>query len=595
MSDFLLLASLFLIAGVIAVPITTRLGLGSMLGYLLAGIAISPLLALLAVDVVSIQHFAEFGVVLLMFIVGLELEPRMLWQQRSRLLGLGGLQVGVSILLIAAIAMALGQPWNVSLVIGMVLALSSTAMVLPTLNEKGLIKTDGGQASLNVLLFQDVAVIPMLAILPLLAMPELLDVAPDGDDLAGLSLAAGMAPWQQLLVALGAIAFVVIGGGYLARPIFRAVAKTRLPELFVAVALLVVIGVSSLMVLVDLSPALGTLLAGVLLANSEYRHELESDIEPFKGLLLGLFFVTVGASINFALLAENFGSIVAMTLGLVTLKAAVLYGLARAFNVKGKDGWLVALGLAQAGEFGFVLLSFSIANGVLPIQIAEQLLLVVALSMLLTPVLFVIFRNHDAGGRKLRVFISYSRSEAESAKRLKDRLEGQWMSVAIDSSDLPFGEEWQEFLRYLITRSDVIVFLVSPDSIGSKWCQWELDQVRAHQKRLVPVVIDEVAIENLPANISDLQLLPASGVFDVADREQIRQLEDTLTRDEGWIKEYTRLSEHAGRWSDRERGTDWLLRGEELEAAVSWLNAKPEGQVVAPSVLDLIHASRLGR
>jgi CPA2 family monovalent cation:H+ antiporter-2 len=398
MDGFLLLAFLFLVAGVIAVPIASRLGLGSVLGYLLAGIAISPLLDLLHVDVVSIQHFAEFGVVMMLFLVGLELEPRMLWEMRNRLLGLGGLQVVVTTALIMAIAMALGQSWSIALAIGLVFALSSTAIVLQTLNEKGLMKCDGGQSSFAVLLFQDIAVIPMLAFLPLLALPELVELsaaahgaADDGH--ASLSLVDRVTGWQRALLTVGAIAFVFVVGTYLIRPIFRFVAVARLRELFTATALLLVIAIALLMVVVGLSPALGTFLAGVVLANSEYRHELESNIDPFKGLLLGVFFITVGASIRFDLLGENLSAILAMTVGVIVLKAAVLYALSRIFRIGGSDRWLFTLGLAQAGEFGFVLLTFAVASSVLPVALAEQLLLIVALSMLLTPLLFIIYEK----------------------------------------------------------------------------------------------------------------------------------------------------------------------------------------------------------
>jgi CPA2 family monovalent cation:H+ antiporter-2 len=392
--EFLLLAFLFLVAGVLAVPIASRLGLGSVLGYLIAGIAISPLLEQLHVDVVSIQHFAEFGVVMMLFLVGLELEPRLLWSMRDRLLGLGGLQVTVTALAITGIAMALGQPWPTALAIGLVLSLSSTAIVLQTLNEKGLMKCDGGQSSFSVLLFQDIAVIPMLAFIPLLAFPELGETGAQsaaGDGHASLSLVDGLAGWQQALVTAGAIALVVVGGSYLTRPVFRFIAMARLRELFTAFALLLVIGIALLMIVVGLSPALGTFLAGVVLANSEYRHELESNIDPFKGLLLGLFFITVGAAIPFDLLFASLGDVVSMTLGLVALKALILYALARVFGIGGSDRWLFTLGLAQAGEFGFVLLSFTVASAVIPDALARQLLLVVTLSMLLTPLLFIVY------------------------------------------------------------------------------------------------------------------------------------------------------------------------------------------------------------
>ncbi|MEN0001931.1 MAG: cation:proton antiporter, partial [Pseudomonadota bacterium] len=386
-------------------PVATRLGLGSVLGYLIAGIVISPALVLLNVDVISIQHFAEFGVVMMMFLVGLELEPKMLWQMRARLLGLGGGQVVVTTLVVAAAAIAMGQPFTVALAIGMVLALSSTAIVLQTLNEKGLMKSDGGQSSFSVLLFQDIAFIPMLAIMPLLAMPELVEVAANtaahgaetghasdaGDHGASMSLVEGLNGWQTALVTIAAVGGVVLAGNYLTSPIFRFIAGAGLRELFTATALMIVIGIALLMTLVGLSPALGTFVAGVVLANSEYRHELEADIDPFKGLLLGLFFMTVGASINFSLLFDNLAITIAMTLGLMAIKVGVLLGLAYAFKLQGGDKWLFALGLAQAGEFGFVLISFTIANNVIPQAVADQMLLIVSLSMLLTPALFILY------------------------------------------------------------------------------------------------------------------------------------------------------------------------------------------------------------
>lgn len=396
MTDFLLLAFIFLVAGVIAVPIASRLGLGSVLGYLIAGIVISPILALLHVDVISIQHFAEFGVVMMLFLVGLELEPKLLWSMRAKLLGLGGGQVGLTTVAVMAVAMAFGVVWSVALAIGLVMALSSTAIVLQTLGEKGLMKSDGGQSSFSVLLFQDIAVIPMLALIPLLALPELTEAlahgAVEGDHGgASISLVDGLPGWGAALVTLGAIAAVIGAGSYLTGPIFRFIAGAQLRELFVATALMMVIGIALLMSLVGLSPALGTFLAGVVLANSEYRHELESDIDPFKGLLLGLFFMTVGAGINFGLLLDNLGLVVGLTLGLMALKVGVLYVLAVVFKISGADRWLFALGLAQAGEFGFVLLSFTVANGVIPGDLADRLLLIVALSMLLTPALFILY------------------------------------------------------------------------------------------------------------------------------------------------------------------------------------------------------------
>ncbi|MCG8057439.1 MAG: monovalent cation:proton antiporter-2 (CPA2) family protein [Candidatus Thiodiazotropha endolucinida] len=402
MGGLLFQAFIYLCAAVIAVPIAKRLGLGSVLGYLLAGIFIGPVIGLVGSETQTIQHFAEFGVVMMLFLVGLELQPRMLWEMRNRLIGLGGLQVALTTALITAAALMMGLYWSVALTVGLIFSLSSTAIVLQTLNEKGLSKTEGGRAGFSVLLFQDIAVIPMLALIPLLALPEL--VGDGGGTLAaaadshgdaghhhGMSLVAGLPGWAHALVVLGAIASVLLGGHFLSRPMFRFIAESRLREIFTASALMLVIGIALLMTLVDLSPALGTFLAGVVLANSEFRHELESDIEPFKGLLLGLFFITVGAGIDFNILFNDALTILSLTVGVIVVKGLVLYGLARAFRLTTTDGWLLTLGLAQAGEFGFVLLSFSLQNQVLPAELASKLSLVVALSMLLTPVLFILY------------------------------------------------------------------------------------------------------------------------------------------------------------------------------------------------------------
>ncbi|KTG21338.1 potassium transporter [Pseudoalteromonas sp. XI10] len=398
MTDFLLIAYIFLIAGIIAVPIASKFGLGSVLGYLLAGIVIGPTLTFLNVDVIAIQHFAEFGVVMMLFIVGLELEPKALWSMRKQLIGLGGGQVVLSAAAFTGIGLALGHAWQTALTIGLILSLSSTAIVLQTLSERGLLKSDGGQASFSVLLTQDIAVIPMLAFIPLLALPEIAPVIADTahaseDGHARLSLVAGLESWQAALVTLGMIALVVFGGNYLTAPIFRFVALARLRELFTATALFFVIGIALMMSLVGLSPALGTFLAGVVLANSPYKHELESNIDPFKGLLLGLFFITVGASINFQLLADNLATIVILTGALIVTKAVVLLILGRIFGLRGAALWLLVLGLAQAGEFGFVLLAYSVSNSVLTNAIADQLLLVVTLSMLLSPGLFILYQR----------------------------------------------------------------------------------------------------------------------------------------------------------------------------------------------------------
>ncbi|WP_370030920.1 cation:proton antiporter domain-containing protein [Qipengyuania mesophila] len=392
MTGFLILAFLILVAGVVAVPLASRFGLGSVLGYLLAGMAISPLLASLNVNVEALQVFAEFGVVMMLFIIGLEIEPRRLWAMRGKLAGLGGGQVLLTTLVIAGIALIDRQPWQTALAIGMVLALSSTAIIVQTLTEKGLLKTEGGEASFSVLLVQDVAVIPILALIPLLALPELGGAAASGEEVhGGIDLTAQMSGWLAGLTRVGAVAAVVALGIFAIRPLFRYIAKANLRELFTAAALVVVIGIALLMSLVGLSPALGAFIAGVVLATSEYRHELESDINPFKGLLLGLFFITVGAGIDFELASTIWGSVVFWAAVTIAAKIAVLLVVGWFYGLRRQALWLFCLSLPQAGEFAFVLIAFAVGNAVFDQAFADQLLLIVALSMLATPLLFILY------------------------------------------------------------------------------------------------------------------------------------------------------------------------------------------------------------
>ncbi len=402
METFLFQATIYLGAAVIAVPLAARLGLGSVLGYLLAGIVIGPVAGLVGSETQNLQHFAEFGVVMMLFLIGLELDPRALWNMRQRLLGLGGLQILLTMLAISGGAVAMGYDLSTSVAVGMIFALSSTAIVLQTLTEKGLMQTSGGRSTFSVLLAQDIAVIPMLALLPLLAVPAVLSLAPDGSMLraatehgdehhAVVSLVDGLPGWGVTLVTLGAVVVVILAGTFLTRPVFRYIHHARLREMYTALALLMVVATAVLMTMVGLSPALGTFLAGVVLANSEFRHELESDLAPFKGLLLGLFFITVGAGIDFTLLFGDPARILALALAVMVIKGLILYGLALLFKLHKKDRWLFTLGLAQAGEFGFVLISFSLQQGVLTDGLAGQLLLVIALSMLITPLLFIVY------------------------------------------------------------------------------------------------------------------------------------------------------------------------------------------------------------
>ncbi|WP_170553299.1 cation:proton antiporter domain-containing protein [Ruegeria atlantica] len=398
MENYLFLSFILLGTGIAIVPVAVWLGLGSVLGFLIAGMLLGPVLSALSVDVGSLERFAEFGVVMMLFLIGLELAPKKLWDLRKRLLGLGGLQLVCTSLAVMGLAMALGQPWQSALTIGLIFSLSSTAIVLQTLHEKGLLMGAGGQSSFSVLLMQDIVVIPILALLPLLALPELAAMGggavshgPTTSTGLSLNLVQGMPGWLRALVTLGSIILVIVGGAYLTGPVFRYVESAKLPELFTAMALTLVVGVAVLMMAVGLTPALGAFIAGVVLANSEYRNALEKEITPFKGLFLGLFFVSVGASVNFRLMVDSVGLVVSLTFGVMALKAVILFVLGRLFGVSGANNWLFALGMAQAGEFGFVLLSFSVATHVLSADLANTLIIVVALSMVLTPLFFVFY------------------------------------------------------------------------------------------------------------------------------------------------------------------------------------------------------------
>jgi CPA2 family monovalent cation:H+ antiporter-2/glutathione-regulated potassium-efflux system ancillary protein KefC len=375
---------------VVAVPLAKRLGLGSVLGYLLAGIVIGPALGIVGAEAEEVKHFAEFGVVMMLFLVGLELEPAMLWRMRSRLLGLGGLQVAGTSAVVFVVALLFGLEWQSALALGMILSLSSTAIVLQTLEERGWMKTQPGQSAFSVLLFQDIAFIPMLALLPLLA------VHGSSHDAAGAHHGGGIdhfPGWLQGLVILGVIAAIILAGRFLMRPAFRFIAEARLREIFTAAALLLVVGIALVMDRIGLSPALGTFLAGVVLSGSEYRHELESDIAPFKGLLLGVFFISVGAGIDFDMLFGRPGTILGLAAGLMAVKLSVLLVLGRLFSLRGSELWLFGLALAQAGEFAFVLCGFAEGAGVLGAEVVRISTLVVAVTMLLTPLGFIVYEK----------------------------------------------------------------------------------------------------------------------------------------------------------------------------------------------------------
>ncbi|MDO9198071.1 glutathione-regulated potassium-efflux system protein KefC [Rhodoferax sp.] len=369
---------IYLSAAVIAVPVSKALGLGSIIGYLAAGIAIGPWGLGLVTNVEDILHFAEFGVVLMLFLIGLELEPKRLWSLRRPIFGWGSAQVLGCAVLLTATVMVFGVDWRVALVAGLGLALSSTAIALQVMGERNLLPTSSGQAAFSILLFQDVAAIPILALLPLLGVVSASNEA--------------LAPVNHALEAtkiIAVVAGIILGGRLLLRPLFRWIARSNAPEIFTAAALLLVVGIAGLMQLVGLSMALGAFLAGVLLAESEYRRELETDIEPFKGLLLGLFFIAVGMSIDFGVLLKSPGSVAAIVLGLLLIKGLLIYALARRMKLPFQERPVFTLLLAQGGEFAFVVFQAAAGAHVFSGQTASLLIGAVAVSMLVSPLLLL--------------------------------------------------------------------------------------------------------------------------------------------------------------------------------------------------------------
>ncbi|MFQ5547923.1 MAG: monovalent cation:proton antiporter-2 (CPA2) family protein [Woeseia sp.] len=370
----------YLLAAIIAAPVAKRLGFGSVLGYLAAGIIIGPFGLRFVRDPEHILHFAELGVVFLLFIIGLELQPSRLWVLRRMVFGLGSAQVLLSAVVIASMAWAYGFTPSAAVVSGLVLALSSTAFVLQLLAEKKQLTASHGRAAFSILLFQDLAVIPLIALLPLLSTGG-----------------SGKFDALDVLIMLSSIVALIVGGRYLLRPVLRLVAYTGLPEIFTATALLVVIGSALLMQLAGISMALGAFLAGMLLADSEYRHELEADIAPFKGLLLGLFFIAVGMSVNIGLLLEEPVTTLEIVFGLMIAKAIVLYPLARKFGMcDHRNALRLSAVLSQGGEFAFVLFGLVAREKIVDATLIDSLILAVVVSMMLTPIIYLLAERFAA-------------------------------------------------------------------------------------------------------------------------------------------------------------------------------------------------------
>lgn len=390
MDSLWLLAVVFLGAALLFVPLAKKAGIGSILGYLAAGIVIGPsVLGLIGIkEGEEVLHFSEFGVVLMLFIIGLELEPKRLWNLRASILGLGGLQVLLTMAATYGVCVSLGIDSAQSIVIGMIISLSSTAIVLQSLAEKNLMDTNAGQKSFTVLLFQDLAIIPMLALLPFFAGVETIQ---DSEYNPAEELIHSLPDWGYTLLVVGSFVIVFLMGKYIFNPFLHFVAKSRLRELFTASSLFIVISMSVLMATLGLSPALGAFLAGVVLANSEFKHELEGDIAPFKGLLLGLFFMSVGTSMNLSFIYSNVQTISLILLAVIVGKALILFILGKFFKLKLDQNLLFSLILCQLGEFGFLLISFSAQNNILSNEYSSIFNAVIALSMAITP--FILLAN----------------------------------------------------------------------------------------------------------------------------------------------------------------------------------------------------------
>ena len=541
MTDSVLaMAFVYLLAAVVCVPIAKRVGLGAVLGYLVAGVVIGPFVfGFVGHQHHGVGHFAEFGVVMMLFVVGLELRPSLLWQLRKPIFGLGGAQVAGTALVVAGVAMVLGLHWKVAIAVGCIFSASSTAIVLSTLAERGLLKTQGGQASFSVLLFQDISVIPIIAMFPLLAtIPAVAPTASTGP---------GRPAWLTAVMLLGAVAAIVAAGRFVIRPVFQFLATVKVRESFTAAALLIVVGIALLMQQVGLSPALGTFLAGVVLADSEYRHELETDIEPFKGLLLGLFFISIGAQIDFRLIAADPVTIGSIVLATMAGKLIVLYVLGRMFGLDRPGRWLLAFSLAQIGEFAFVLLQFGVTERIFSPAFAAPLVAGVALSMGLTPLLFIILERY--------VLPKVSQQATEA--RPQDEIDRQETSVIIAGYGR-FGQMVGRILR--ANRIPVTILDLDPEMVE---------------------VVGRLGVKVYYGDASRTDLLHAAGcehaklfVLAVDDKEEATKIAENVRHHFPHLKILARARDRQHYWELRKIGCIQVFRetfGSAYEAGIASL------------------------
>jgi CPA2 family monovalent cation:H+ antiporter-2 len=448
MEGFLPQAIIFIFAAIVCVPIAKRLGMGSILGYLIAGIVIGPYFLGFLEEGEDIMEKAEFGVVMMLFLIGLELEPKNLWRMKKLILQVGLNQVLVTSAVLFGIGLALGFSWQLSIAVGLSMALSSTAIVLQSLKEKNQMESQVGKFSFGVLLMQDIAVIPILAILPLLVV---VGSVPIDVEVGSHGLIGSYPGWLQTIFIFGAIGVVVLLGRFGFGPLLKWVSKTRLRELFTASALLIVVGIAFLMELVGLSPALGTFLAGVVLANSPYKHALESDLDPFKGLLLGLFFMAVGATINFNLIFENTSIIVGATVLIIAIKTVIILGIGKFKKLSIPENISFAVGLSQVGEFSFVTYAFALQLGILDQSNSDYLMAITALSMTITPILMVLMDK----------FILPRLTRINTNDREMDDIEAKHKVILIGFSH--FGSTLGRFLRANGVEATVLDF--DPDRV----------------------------------------------------------------------------------------------------------------------------------
>jgi monovalent cation:proton antiporter-2 (CPA2) family protein len=545
MNQLFVEAFIYLLAAVIAVPIAKRLGLGSVLGYLVAGAAIGPFALKFTGGGDEVMQFAEFGVVMMLFLIGLELQPSKLWKMRDKLLGLGLAQVLATALAVGGIALACGLTWRMSLAVGLVLAMSSTAIVLQSLREKKLMKTPAGEACFSVLLFQDIAIIPILVVLPLLAVAAPAVITAN----VHASAIGALMPWQRGLIVIAAIGGIVVAGRFLVRPLFRYIAATRLREIFTAFALLLVIGIAQLMQLVGLSAALGTFLAGVILADSEYRHQLEADIEPFKGLLLGLFFISVGAGIDFGFAAAHAGMIAALVTGLLLVKFLVLFVLGRFFRLNSSQNFLFAFALAQGGEFAFVLLTFCEQQNVLSEAVTTPLVAAVALSMAATP-LMLLFNE--------RIVQPRFALAKKNARPVDDF--GEYHSEVVIAGFGRFGHVVGRILRASTVHTTVL--------------EHDADWVDTLRKFGMDTYYGDATREDMlrKAGVEGARLI----VVAIDDMEQSLQLVDTVQRLFPQLEIFARASDRIHAHELMKRGVEHIYRetlGSSLEMSVEVMQA----------------------